>query len=40
MDGYARLGIREVVVMPPAGPTDRWIADALGPVVPMLAGMG
>jgi F420-dependent oxidoreductase-like protein len=40
MDAYARLGVREVEVMPPPGETDRWIADTLGPVVPLLAEVG
>ncbi len=40
MDAYARLGVHEVDVMPPPGETDRWIADTLGPVVPLLAELG
>jgi F420-dependent oxidoreductase-like protein len=37
MTGYADLGIREVVVMPPTGRADGWIEQVCAAVVPRLA---
>jgi F420-dependent oxidoreductase-like protein len=40
MDAYARLGVTEVILMPPGGAPDRWITDVVAPVMPALADVG
>jgi F420-dependent oxidoreductase-like protein len=40
MDHYAGLSIDEVIVMPPDGHADRFVADVAGPVVPLLSQIG
>src|SRR5262245_40539821 len=40
MEAYAGLGVGEVILMPPDGAADRWIADVVAPVVPALADVG
>ena len=40
MEAYARLGVGEVILMPPDGAADRWLADVVAPVVPALADVG
>ena len=40
MEGYAAMGIDEVMVMPPTGRADEWIESVAAPVVPTLAAMG
>jgi F420-dependent oxidoreductase-like protein len=37
MTDYARLGVSEVMVMPPTGRADAWIEQVCAPVVPLLA---
>jgi hypothetical protein len=40
MEGYAAMGIDEVMVMPPTGRADEWIESVVAPVVPTLAALG
>jgi F420-dependent oxidoreductase-like protein len=37
MEGYAALGVHEVIVMPPPGEPDVWIERTLGPIAARLA---
>jgi F420-dependent oxidoreductase-like protein len=37
MAEYSRLGVTEVMVMPPTGRADAWIEEVCAPVVPLLA---
>ena len=34
---YAKLGVDEIMVMPPTGRADAWIEQVCAPVVPLLA---
>jgi F420-dependent oxidoreductase-like protein len=40
MAEYARLGVQEVIVMPPAGDPAAWIDDVLGSVSPRVSDLG
>ena len=37
---YAELGVETVILMPPAGPLERWVTERVAPVVGRLAALG